>query len=70
MKNYMVTFRWYDADVYCVNVCIADDEEKVRKYFSKYSDVNIRPISDDEVTAAKRKGMPITILPVTVLTNV
>lgn len=45
MKNYMVTFRWYNTDTYCVNVCIADDEEKVRKYFSKYSNVNIRPIS-------------------------
>ena len=60
MKKFMVTFRWYNTDTYCTNVCLAESEEQARAYYeSKYSDVSIRLAFDIEVETAKRKGMPI-----------
>lgn len=57
--NYMVTFRWYDTDTFCTNICVASDEDAVREHYSKYRDVSIRPASNYEYETAERKGMPI-----------
>lgn len=66
--TFRVTFRWYDTDTYCTNICIADDIQKVRDHYAKYhdpvhygghSDVNISEITDDELRSAEKRGMPI-----------
>ena len=60
MKKFMVTFRWYDTDTFCTNVCLAKNKEKVREHYeNKYRDVSVRPASDIETETAKHKGMPV-----------
>lgn len=61
MNKYSVTFKWYDTDTYCTNICEAESEEIVREYYgNKYNEVlSVEPISDYEFETAKRKGMPI-----------
>ena len=60
MAKFRVTFRWYDTDTFCTNICIADSEDTAREHYSKkYKDVTVRPAFDYEVEDAKRRGMPI-----------
>lgn len=60
MKEFMVTFRWYDTDTFCTNLCIAESADKVREHYeSKFSDVSVRPALKGEAETAKRKGMPV-----------
>ena len=60
-KYFMVSFRWYDTDTFCTNLCIAESAEKAREHYeSKYRDVSVRDALKGEVETAKRKGMPVT----------
>lgn len=61
MKYFMVSFRWYDTDTFCTNLCVAESAEKAREHYeSKYSNVSVRDALKGEVETAKRKGMPVT----------
>lgn len=62
MKQFCVTFRWYDTNTFCTNICFADSEDAVREHYGKYSDVSIRLAFDVEVEMAKKKGMPVITL--------
>lgn len=61
MKRFQVTFKWYDTDTYCTNICEAESEEIVREYYEKkYNKVlSISSITDAEFESQKRKRMPI-----------
>ena len=58
-RVYFVTYRWYDTDTFCTNLCIADSEEAVRKCFADSEILAVRLVANDsEYQEAKRKGMP------------
>lgn len=56
--KYKVSFE-YSSGVFCTNIAIAENEETVRKYYSKYPWVSIRECADYELEEARVKGMPI-----------
>lgn len=58
---FTVTFRWYQTDTYCTNLCNAKDEKAAREHYeSKGCEVvSVKETPSYEVEAAKRKGMPI-----------
>ena len=58
-QAYKVTFRWYDSDTFCTNICIAESEDSARAEYSKYKDVTLVKASESQVELAKKKGMPI-----------
>ena len=58
-KYYRVSFK-YSENVYCTNMVLADSmEDALNHYQSKYSWAAASEAKDHEVTAAKRKGMPL-----------
>jgi hypothetical protein len=59
MNSFYVTFRWYDTDTYCTNICIAENKDMVHEHYSKYNNVSVREATAYEVETAKVKGMPI-----------
>lgn len=61
MKKYFcVTFKWSDDDdVYCENLCHAENEEAVKEKYSEYPWYTAREARPYEVEEAKRRGMPI-----------
>lgn len=61
MKTFQATFKWYDTDTYCTNLCVAESEEEVREHYEckGCEVVSVKEAKDYEVESAKRKGMPI-----------
>lgn len=61
MNKFQVTFKWYDTDTYCTNICLAESEEIVREYYeNKYKKVlSVGSITEAEFESQKRRGMPI-----------
>ena len=57
---YRVTFRWHKSDTFCANLCQADNEKQVRKYYRHHEILDIRPVTEYDRLAAARRGMPIT----------
>ena len=61
--NYRVTFKFYDSDVYCTNICTADNEEKVKAYYNeRHKVLAVSPAKEYELEEARRKGMPFITL--------
>lgn len=60
MKNYYrVSFK-YSEHVYCTNMVLAESmEDALSHYVEKYPWAVAKLVTENEVTAAKRKGMPI-----------
>ena len=57
-KFYKVSFQ-YSENVYCSNIAEAETAADVEKHYSNYSWCSVTEANENEVEAAKRKGMPI-----------
>lgn len=55
---YKVTFQYSDS-VYCSNIAISDNSDKVKDHYSKYSWYDISAGNDNDLRSAELKGMPI-----------
>ena len=61
--KFKVSFRWYETDTFCTNICIAKNKDVVMEHYcEKYKDVTVSTASDYEFEDAKRKGMPVVII--------
>jgi len=59
-KYFFVTFKWYDSDIYCANIVIAENQDIVEQWYNaKYGWCHARPVHSGEVETAKLKGTPI-----------
>lgn len=45
--------------VFCNNIAHAENEEAVKKHYSKYAWCSVSPASEYDIEAAKMKGMPM-----------
>jgi hypothetical protein len=59
MYAWYVTYRWYDTDTYCANICYAENDTDVYRHYGMHNYVHVRKADDAEIMAAKYKGMPI-----------
>ena len=63
MAKFRVSFRWYESDTFCTNICIAENEDVVKEHYcEKYKNVTVSPASDYAVEDAKRRGMPVVTI--------
>ena len=53
-----VSFMHSDG-VFCNNIVIAENEEEVKEYYSKYAWHSVSPANEYDIETAKMKGMPI-----------
>ena len=58
MQYFKVNFQ-YSEYIYCANIAHAENIDAVNDHYSKYPWVSVKAATDNEVRAAKRKGMPI-----------
>ena len=57
---YLVSFKWYDSDIYCANIVHAGNEQAVRDYYSsKYGWCAVYVAKDEDLLKACERGMPI-----------
>lgn len=71
MADFIVTFKWYDTDTFCTNLCKADSADEAKAHYEKkYSNVNVREAKDWEVESYTRRGMPVTDLSKETVKNV
>ena len=57
-RYYIVTFKCRNEKVFCTNIVHAENMEKVEAEYAKYGWYHAREVPDDELEAARRKGMP------------
>ena len=57
---YLVSFKWYDSDVYCSNIVHAGNDQAVRDYYSsKYGWCAVYTAKYEDLRKARERGMPI-----------
>ena len=57
---YLVSFKWYDSDIYCSNIVHAGNDQAVRDYYSsKYGWCAVYSAKDEDLRKARERGMPI-----------
>ena len=58
MSYFNVSFQCGES-IYCSNIAHAENEEAVKKHYSKYAWCSVSPASEYDIETAKMKGMPI-----------
>lgn len=56
--HFNVSFMQSES-VFCNNIAHAENEEAVKKHYSKYAWCSVSPASEYDIEIAKMKGMPI-----------
>ena len=57
---YLVSFKWYDSDIYCSNIVHAGNDQAVRDYYSsKYGWCAVYSANDEDLRKARERGIPI-----------
>lgn len=57
---YLVSFKWYDSDIYCSNIVHAGNDQAVRDYYSsKYRWCAVYSAKDEDLRKARERGIPI-----------